>query len=180
MSQRTKLRAGALAAVSMLAAATFVMGCAGAEDFEIANATVEESPLGGEALVQRKRDLDRAYRDLVHFNATLASLVDRQDSHSIVLFDDFLSTYLGEYLDPLLRPQWQSRHAELAGVDASLRFAKAELLIQMRYPRRVQEAIDEIEERFSGRDSLLIEYPIGRQGTLGDGLEILRDRKWKG
>jgi len=174
------LRAKALAAAVTLAVATLVFGCAGAEDLEIANAKVEESPLGGEALVQRKRDLDRAYRDLVHFNTTLASLVDRQDSASIVLFDDFLATYLGEYLDPLLRPQWQSRHAELAGVDASLRFAKAELLVQMRYPRRVQEAIDEIEERFEGRDALLIEYPIGRQGTLGDGLEILKDRKWKG
>jgi len=27
---------------------------------------------------------------------------------------------------------------------------------------------------------MLVEYPIGKQGTLGDGLEILKDRKWKG
>jgi hypothetical protein len=180
MSQRTKHRVGVLAAAVGLAATFSLLGCAGAHEFEIANATVEESPLGGEALVQRKRDLDRAYRDMVHFNETLVSLVDRQDSTSIVLFDDFLATYLGEHLDPMLRPQWQSRHAELAGVDASLRFAKAELLIQMRYPRRVQETIDEIEKRFSGRDALLIDYPIGAQGTLGKGLEILKDRKWKG
>lgn len=145
------------------------------------NATVRnEAPLGGEALVQRKHDLDRAYRDLLHFHATLSSLVDRHDSGSISLFDDFLAAYLGEYLDPLLRSEWQSRHAELAGIDASLRFAKAELLIQMRYPRRVQQTIDDIERRYSGREALLIEYPIGRQGTLGEGLEILRERKWKG
>ncbi len=156
------------------------LGCAGAEPIDMDAAVRNEAPLGGEALVQRKHDLERAHRDLLHFHATLTSLVDRHDSRSISLFDGFLAAYLGEYLDPLLRSEWQSRHAELAGVDASLRFAKAELLIQMRYPRRVQQTIDDIERRYKGRDALLIEYPIGRQGTLGDGLEMLRDRKWKG
>ena len=118
--------------------------------------------------------------DLVDFQATLQSLSDRQDGRSITLFDNFLATYIDQYLDPLLRAQWQSNHAELAAVDASLRFAKAELLIEMRYPRRVQDTIDDIQRRFKGRESLLIEYPIGKQGSLGDGLEILKDRKWKG
>jgi hypothetical protein len=160
--------------------AAFSLACASAQDYEVRNVGVSESPLGGEALVQRKYDLDRAHRDLLHFHTTLTSMVDRNDSRSISLFDDFLAAYLGEYLDPLLRAQWQSKHPELAAVDASLRFAKAELLIQMRYPRSVQETIDEIERRYTGREGLLIEYPMGRQGTLGEGLEILRDRKWKG
>ena len=156
------------------------IGCTGAELLDMDETVRNEAPLGGEALMQRKHDLDRAYRDLLHFHATLTSLVDRRDSRSISLFDDFLAAYLAEHLDPLLRSEWQSRHPELAGVDASLRFAKAQLLIQMRYPRRVQQTIDDIERRYSGREALLIEYPIGRKGTLGQGLEILRDRKWKG
>jgi hypothetical protein len=164
----------------MLSLAVGSLACAGGEPIDMDETVRNEAPLGGEALVQRKHDLDRAYRDLLHFHATLISLVDRNDSRSITQFDDFLAAYLGQYLDPLLRSEWQSRHAELAGVDASLRFAKAELLIQMRYPRRVQQTIDDIERRYNGRAALLIEYPIGRQGTLGDGLQILRDRKWKG
>ena len=65
-------------------------------------------------------------------------------------------------------------------MDASLRFAKAELLIQLRYPRLVQATIEDIERRYRGRDSMLVEYPLGEQGTLSEGLEILKDRKWKG
>ena len=170
-------RITALMAAIGLALAT--LACAG-DGPEIARPTVSETPLGGEALIQRKQDLDRAFSDLLHFHSTLMSLIDRRDSRAITLFDDFLATYMGKHLDPMLRSRWQSRHAELAAVDASLRFAKAELLIQMRYPRRVQETIDDIEKRFSGREALLIEYPIGRQGTLGEGLELLKDRKWKG
>jgi hypothetical protein len=175
MKRRIRARILVVACASLVG-----LACAGMPGEEVAPTSVNEVPLGGEALVQRQHDLDRAYRDLLHFHASLTSLVDRKDNRSIALFDDFLAAYLGEHLDPLLRPQWQSKHAELAGLDASLRFAKAELLIQMRYPRRVQETIDEIERRYSGREAILIEYPIGRQGTLGDGLEVLRDRKWKG
>lgn len=160
--------------------AALLLGCAGPDPVDLDAVRASETPLGGEALVQRKHDLERAHRDLLDFHATLTSLMDRQDGGSIALFDDFLAAYLAEYLDPLLRSEWQSRHAELAGIDASLRFAKAELLIQMRYPRRVQDTIDDIERRYKGRESLLIDYPVGHQGTLGEGLEILRDRKWKG
>jgi hypothetical protein len=169
------MKMGTAAAVAIAS-----LACAGSQQVDLESARINEAPLGGEALIQRQHDLDRAYGDLLHFHATLVTLVDRRDSRSISLFDAFLAAYLGEYLDPLLQSQWQSKHAELAGVDASLRFAKAELLIQMRYPRRVQQTIDEIERRYSGREALLVEYPIGRQGTLGDGLEILKDRKWKG
>ena len=167
--------------IVVASAITFAtLACAGGVPATNLHHQVSETPLGGEALIQRKRDLDRTFGDLLHFHTTLVSLVDRNDSRAITLFDQFLATYMGEYLDPMLRSKWQSKHPELAAVDASLRFAKAELLIQMRYPRRVQQTIDDIEKRFEGRDSLLIEYPIGRQGTLGDGLTTLKDRKWKG
>ena len=175
------MRAGRLLTLAALVLATaFGLACASDEAIDLEEVRANEAPLGGEALLQRKHDLERAHRDLLHFHATLTSLVDRHDSRSIGLFDSFLAAYLAEYLDPLLRSEWQSRHPELAGVDASLRFAKAELLIQMRYPSRVQKAIEEIERRFQGREALLIDYPVGRQGTLGEGLQLLRDRKWKG
>lgn len=179
-STTRRLAAAPVALLLALPIAVGTLACAGEAPDTSLQDRVSETPLGGEALIQRKRDLDRTFGDLLHFHVTMTSLIDRNDSRAITLFDDFLSTYMGEHLDPMLRSQWQSKHPELAAVDASLRFAKAELLIQMRYPRRVQQTIDDIEDRFPGREALLIEYPIGRQGTLGDGLEILKDRKWKG
>ena len=158
---------------------TACVACVGSPyDEELA--VVEESPLGGEALVQRKHDLDRALSDMTHFHTTMSTLVDRLDARSIGLLDEFFARYLERHLNSMLRPQWQSANAELAAVDASLRFAKAELLIQLRYPRRVQAAIDDIERRYGGRSSMLVDYPVGKQGTLGEGLEILKRRKWKG
>ena len=46
------------------------------------------------------------------------------------------------------------------------------------HPRKVQESIDDIEDRFEGRESMLVEYPVGEQRALGEALEILRDQKW--
>ena len=63
-------------------------------------------------------------------------------------------------------------------LDANLRFMKAQLLSNMRYPRKVQESIDDIENRFEGRESMLVEYPVGEQRALGEALEMLRDQKW--
>jgi hypothetical protein len=163
--------------ISLVCAAC--VACAGTS-YDDDLAAIEESPLGGEALVQRKHDLDRALRDMTHFSTTMSTLVDRVDSRSIGLLDEFFARYLEGHLDGMLRPQWQSANAELAAVDASLRFAKAELLIQLRYPRRVQAAINDIEKRYGTRGSMLVDYPVGEQGTLGEGLEILRQRKWKG
>ena len=176
----TARRAGriVLAILALVAAA-----CGGGShygDFEVADLVVSETPLGGEALTQRKHEMKRAYGDLVHFHATLESLVDRRDARSIGIFDEFLARYLGTHIVPLLRAEWTSTHPELASLDASLRFAEAEVLIQMRYPRRVQMVIDELERRFEGRADLLVRYPLAGQGTLGAGLERLRDRKWSG
>lgn len=158
------------------------MGCAGTAmpRSSSPNFVVNEGPLGGAALEQRKHELDRAYRDLVHIHRTMQSLIDRKDGRALSELDRFVDRYMGIHLEPLLRAEWQSSHPELMARDAGLRFVNAEVLIQMRYPRRVQEIRDEIERRFLGHHDLLIEYPIGEQGTIGDALQILADRKWKG
>jgi hypothetical protein len=65
-------------------------------------------------------------------------------------------------------------------LDANLRFMKAQLLADMRYPRRVQQVIDDIQIRFEGRENMLVEYPIGEQRALGEALEMLREQKWQG
>ncbi len=159
-----------------------LFGCAAGTDAVYEEAAMaaaeEEAPLGGEALARRRLDLARAWRDLLHFDETMQSLVDRKDSRSVALLDGYLSQYMGQHLDPLLRPRWQSSHPEVMALDANLRFMKAELLAEMRYTRRVQEAIDDIQARFAGRESMLVEYPVGEQRSLGEALELLRDRKW--
>jgi hypothetical protein len=96
----------------------------------------------------------------------------------VALLDSFLDQYMGTHLDGLLRPVWQSSHPEVMALDANLRFMKAEILTQMRYTRRVQESIDDIEDRYMGRESMLVEYPVGEQRALGEALEMLRERKW--
>ncbi len=160
-----------------------IFGCAAGSDpmlEEMANVAIEEeAPLGGEALAQRRMDLDRAWRDLLHFEATMESLVDRKDSRSVAQLDGFLDQYLGTHLAGLLRPEWQSSHPEVMALDANLRFLQAELLAQMRYTRRVQDSIEDIETRFMGREGMLVEYPIGEQRALGEALQMLRERKWE-
>lgn len=159
-----------------------IIGCAAGSDPDLDamtdQAVEEEAPLGGEALAQRRMDLNRAWRDLHHFEATMASLVDRKDSRSVAMLDGFLDQYMGTHLASLLRPKWQSSHPEVMAIDANLRFLQAELLAQMRYTRRVQESIDDIETRFMGRENMLVEYPIGEQRSLGEALTLLRERKW--
>jgi len=139
---------------------------------------LEETSLNGEALSQRRTDLMRAWRDLVHLDTTMRGLADRNDSRSIVLLDNFIAEYMAKHLDPLLRPEWQSSHPEVMALDANLRFMKAQLLANMRYPRKVQQSIEDIEDRFEGRESMLVEYPVGEQRALGEALEMLRDQKW--
>ena len=141
-------------------------------------AALEETSLNGEALSQRRTDLMRAWRDLVRLDVTMQALSDRNDSPSIVLLDNFIAEYMAKHLDPLLEPAWQSSHPEVMALDANLRFMKAQLLSNMRYPRKVQESIEDIENRFEGRESMLVEYPVGEQRALGEALEMLRDQKW--
>jgi hypothetical protein len=174
------LRAG-IAAVACGAA----LACAGHTEFQdvlvIEPTAAEQSgPLGGAALAQRKLDMKRAYRDLIHFHTTLESLQQRKDRNGLMLFSQFLDAYMGLHLERLLANEWQSRHPELMALDANLRLAKAEVLIRMRSPQRVQRVIDELRERFAGREDMLVEFPSGEQGTLRDGLRRLGERKWRG
>lgn len=157
------------------------MGCAAGMDPEaaVSEAVIEdEAPLGGEALAQRRMDLVRAWRDLLHFDATMQSLVDRRDNRSVSTLDGFLSQYMEQHLDPMLRPAWQSTHPEVMALDANLRFMRAQILADMRYTRKVQESLEDIEERFIGREGMLVEYPVGEQRPLGEALDLLAEQKW--
>ena len=178
----TELRNRTLIGLLAAAFAAPFLGCAAGADRDYEEmaeeSAVEEAPLGGEALARRRMDLDRAWRDLLHFEATMESLVDRSDSRSVALLDGFLDQYMGTHLAGLLRPRWQSSHPEVMAIDANLRFLQAELLAEMRYTRRVQDSIDDIEARFVGREGMLVEYPVGEQRPLGEALEMLRNRKW--
>jgi len=94
------------------------------------------------------------------------------------VLDGFLSQYMSEHLDPMLRPAWQSTHPEVMAIDANLRFMKAQILADMRYTRKVQASIEDIELRFAGREGMLVEYPIGEQRPLGEALDLLADQRW--
>lgn len=140
----------------------------------------EEAPLGGEALAQRKQDMERALGDLGSFNKTLTSLIERRDDGGLDAMEPFVLGYFGQHLDQLIEPAWPSNHPEVAGMDANLRFMKAELLIQLRHTRKVQNVIDDIRERYEGRQQMLIDYPLGQQSTIEGGIEKLKNRKWNG
>jgi hypothetical protein len=140
----------------------------------------ETAPLGGEGLALRKRDLRRAHRDMSHYHATLESLHTRKDRGGLIMFNRYLDAYMHMHLATLLESQWQSRHPELMALDANLRLAQADVLVRMRETRRAQATIDEIRSRFAGRETLLVEYPIGGQTTLQQALRSLQDRKWRG
>jgi hypothetical protein len=140
----------------------------------------DEAPLGGEALVQRKHDLDRALGDLGAINKTLTSLIERRDDRGLDAMEPFLLGYVGQHLDPLIRPNWTSEHPEVAAIDANIRFMKAEVLIQLRRTRDVQRVLDDIRARYEGRSQMLVDYPIGEQNTIVDAIEKLKNRKWNG
>ncbi|MAG32852.1 MAG: hypothetical protein CL908_18395 [Deltaproteobacteria bacterium] len=178
---RRRTAAGSLALACALIALQWIGCAAGSAPLsyeEDGDSVRDEAPLGGEALAQRRMDLGRAWRDLQHFDSTMRSLVERKDSRSVAQLDGFLSQYMGEHLDPMLRPAWQSSHPEVMALDANLRFMKAQLLTDMRYTRRVQNAIEDIEDRYVGRQGMLVEYPVGEQRSLGEALELLREAKW--
>ena len=167
------------------ASAAALFACAGHTEFQDVlllepTAAEQSTPLGGAALAQRRQDMQRAHRDMLHFHTTLESLQERKDRNGLVLFSQFLDAYMGLHLDPLLASEWQSRHPELMALDANLRLVKAEVLIQMRSPQRVQQVIEELQERYAGREDMLVEFPIGKQGTLRDGIRKLGERKWRG
>ena len=77
-------------------------------------------------------------------------------------------------------PTPMTRRCAWHTVARTVRLAEASVLIQLRQTRRVQQVIDEVTSRYAGRESLLVEYPIGGQTTLAEALESLRTRKWRG
>ena len=167
------------------AACGALFACAGQTEFQDVlalepTAAEQSTPLGGPALALRKQEMQRAHRDMLHFHTTLESLQQRKDRNGLVLFSQFLDAYMGMHLDPLLQNEWQSRHPELMALDANLRLAKAEVLVEMHSPGRVQEVIEELQKRYAGREDMLVEFPIGKQGTLRDGIKKLSERKWRG
>ena len=170
---------------ALVALAALFAGCASSPDplraFE-GEETIEEqaTPLGGAALTQRRREMERAYGDLVHYRATLLNLRQRNDRNGSMLLGSFVEAYLGRHLAPLLRSEWQSRHPELMALDASLRLLEAEVRVELRDTGRVQQGLDELARRYRGRESLLVDYPVGEQTPLGAAIEALRKRKWRG
>ena len=160
-------------------------GCASAPDplhaFD-GEETIEEqaTPLGGAALAQRRREMERAYADLAHHRTTLLDLRRRDERNGSMLFGSFVEAYMARHLAPLLRSEWQSRHPELAALDASLRLLEAEILVELRDTGRMQQELDELARRYQGRESLLVDYPVGKQSPLGVAIESLRRRKWRG
>lgn len=138
----------------------------------------DEAALGGEALAQRKRELERARADLADFLETLLTMKDRDDEQSIETYRNFLDRYLLSHVEPLLRAEWQSQHPELIAYDANLRFVESEILIELTYTQWARDSINEISERYKQRGNMLVEYPTGRQTTLREALAVLRERGW--
>jgi hypothetical protein len=169
------------AMLSLLLCGAFLAGCVSdqtrADDMmRSAGRARASAPMGGEALEQRKHELERTFRDLIHFNSTFDSLNRRDDREGKLMFGEFVDLQLTKQVLPMLEGEWQSRHPELSALDADVRFAVAELWMRMGSSSRTRRMLDEIERRFEGRGEMLVSYPLGEQGTLRDGLAILRSR----
>jgi hypothetical protein len=137
-------------------------------------------PLGGVNLSQRRIELGRAREDMIHFMKTLDSLQLRRDQNGQVIFKGFVDEYLGTHVDPMLETEMNSKHPELAGLDASLRFLEAEMLTKLRSPARAQKVVDELERLYQGREDMLVDWPIGKKTPLRKAMDLLDDKKWRG
>ena len=93
-------------AVQVIAAgsvtALLAMGCATApgsgDEFALDETSAEENaPLGGEALLQKKSEMQRSLGDLMHFHKTLSSLAQRDDSTGFTNFAGFLNPAGGAF-----------------------------------------------------------------------------------
>lgn len=183
MTRRPKTRCVIAALAAGACSAGLTLGCVTnerlADELVLETTRAQASaPLAGEALSQRKRELDRALRDLTHFHMTLESLERRRDSNGKVLFSDFLEIYILKHVMPLLAGEWQSRHPEVAILDVNVRLAVAQLWLEMSARSAADQMIGEIERRYAGREEMLVAYPLGSEGTLREGLEKLRKRDW--
>ncbi len=134
----------------------------------------EAGPIGGASLDQRRENMTRMYKDLVHFRTSLDDAEQRGDRTTSVALGYFIDAYIGMHLDPMLAGEWQSRHPELWGMDADLRLAKAEVLVHMHDRGRANDVLDELNTRYAGREDMLVHYPIGSQSPLGKAVALIR------
>ena len=167
------------AGAALLLAGCAALGCVSDEriaDDWVAKANKREAsaPLGGEALAQRKLDLDRCYRDLGHLLVTAEALDQRGDRNGLRMFDEFIDFYIGKHVLPMLEPEWQSRHPEVALLDANARLAVSALWTKLGAASSARQMLDEIDRRFKGRGEMLVGYPIGDESTLHDAVARLR------
>ena len=170
----------------LVGCAALLSGCISDEriaDDWVAKANQREAsaPLGGEALAQRRLDLDRSYRNLGHFLATLDSLHRRNDRNGQFMFAEFADFYVAKHVIPMLEPEWQSRHPELSLLDVNARFAVVALWTRLGSSSSAGRMLDEIERRYKGRSEMLVGYPIGGESTLREAVSHLRSRSsWSG
>jgi hypothetical protein len=169
-----------LVRLALCAALAAALGCGSktylAKDFGRPEKSAEEaSPTGGPTLDQRRENMTRMYKDLVHFRTSLRDSQERGDRTTTNALALFINSYMEMHLDPLLSGEWQSRHPELAGLDADLRLAKADVLIRMKDTGRASKTLDEIASRYKGRDDMLVHYPMGSESPLGKAIKLLRD-----
>ena len=169
-----------LVRLALCAALAAALGCGSktylAKDFGRPEKSAEEaSPTGGPTLDQRRENMTRMYKDLVHFRTSLRDSQERGDRTTTNALALFINSYMEMHLDPLLGGEWQSRHPELAGLDADLRLAKADVLIRMKDTSRASKTLEELSARYKGRDDMLVHYPMGSESPLGKAIKLLRD-----
>jgi len=168
---RITLCAGLVAAAFGCGSKTYL-----SKDFGKPEKTAEESgPVGGPSLDQRRENMQRMYKDLVHFRTSLRDAQERGDRTTVNALGFFMESYMNMHLDPLLDGEWQSRHPELWGMDADLRLAKADVLTRLNETSRASKTLDEIASRYKGRDDMLVHYPLGSESQLGKAIKLLRE-----
>jgi len=171
----------AIARVTLCAAvAAAAPGCGSktylAKDFGKPEKTAEEAgPVSGPSLDQRRENMQRMYKDLVHFRTSLRDAQQRGDRSTVNALGFFMESYMNMHLDPLLDGEWQSRHPELWGMDADLRLAKADVLTRLNETSRASKTLDEVASRYKGRDDMLVHYPLGSESQLGKAIKLLRE-----
>ncbi len=136
-----------------------------------------EAQLDGEALAQQKGAMRRVYRDMAHFQTTLAELRRHRDSDAMALFEAFARPYMAERLDSLLQGERSVWHSELRPLEANLLLAKAALLIELEDRAGLADVIETLERDFRALRSTLVEYPRGENVTLQQSLAKLQEQR---
>ncbi len=135
----------------------------------------DASPLAGATLDHRRRLLERRFDDLAEIADALDQSDLRGEKAAVVQLRRFADAYVGMHVDPLLAETWQSRHPELFALDAALRLRNADLLARMDASDRARRALREIEELYSGRMDMLVEFPSGVRRSLRESLRDVRE-----